>query len=142
MTASFWVYISTICFLALVYVFCKKMVLAFFNAKKKEIAEKFEEVRHNKAQAEALYEEYRQKMDDLETKTSHIIKEAELAANNIIINAEHDIEQYKYQKNKELDSNIKKYETELKQKIYSKYADVIVHILGDKAASQKEISIL
>ncbi|MEM6602754.1 MAG: ATP synthase F0 subunit B [Pseudomonadota bacterium] len=142
MTASNWVYLSTLVFLALVFFKSRKAIIAFLDAKRDEIQKNLTETKHKRMEAEALYEEYRIKMEALEQQTQIIIDNAEKTAAEMLKKAEEDIEALKTSKKNEVQRRIADYERSVKDKLTAKYAHIFYELFQDEArgmVSQKEI---
>lgn len=142
MTASVWVYISTIVFVGIVFYLAKKPVISYLQDKQDEISDLLKDIEAKNLEAKKLYDKYRKKMDSLDSETSNIISSAEETAKGIISQAEKDIENIKNIKKNELDRRLKEYEESLKQKLYDQYSSIIIDRISSSARSNIDNSNL
>lgn len=138
MSASFWVAVSTVVFMVVIYLLAKKSIADFLAEKRKEIVEALEDTKKKRQDAEALYEEYRQKMEGLEQQTSEIIENAEKSAAEMLKKADQDIQKLQDIKKAEIARRISEYERSLKDSVTNKYADFISTIISEQAKSGHE----
>jgi F0F1-type ATP synthase membrane subunit b/b' len=123
-SAGFWVSLSTIVFLIIVAVKSYKLIMVYFAKQQDEIKKKL-------IDADEMYQG---RMEALDIEIERILKDAQNESQNIINSTEHAVEKIISKKNKELSQRISEYELQIKNRILSQYADIIVDDLYSKVS--------
>jgi F-type H+-transporting ATPase subunit b len=137
---AFWVVLSTIVFLLIVFFKSYKLIAAYFDKQQDDIKMTIIEAESVYNKANTLYQEYVKRMTDLEVEAEKILESAHNEARNIIGSAEDTVAKIVFKKQQELSRRISEYETQLTNQILLKYADIIVDDLQELAKGKLPIS--
>jgi F0F1-type ATP synthase membrane subunit b/b' len=132
MSATFWVSLSTIVFLGIVALKSYKAVVVYFTKQQEEIKQKLADASQLYQNAQNLYDEYSKRIEALEVETGVILDNARHESQKIIDGTQQAVSKILEKKNKELSRRIFEYETQAKNHILSKYADMIANDLYEK----------
>ena len=135
---AFWVGLSTIIFLAIVILKSCKFIIEYFNTQRNNIKFKLSEAEAIYQKANSLYQEYQERMKDLDIETNKVLEDANNEAKKIIDGAESAVAKIIVKKEQELSQSIIEYEVQLKNKILLKYADAISDDLHITAKSNSD----
>jgi F0F1-type ATP synthase membrane subunit b/b' len=133
-SAGFWVSLSTIVFLIIVAVKSYKLIMVYFAKQQDEIKKKLIDADEMYKKADNLFKQYQGRMEALDIEIERILKDAQNESQNIINSTEHAVEKIISKKNKELSQRISEYELQIKNRILSQYADIIVDDLYSKVS--------
>jgi F0F1-type ATP synthase membrane subunit b/b' len=134
MSASFWVSLSTIVFLIIVGFKSSKLIGLYFLKQQDDIKKRINDANDVYQKAQNLYQEYANKIEALDSEAMLILDNANHEAKKIVDNAQSVVDKMIEKKNQELSKRISEYEMQTKNYILSKYADIIVDDLYEKAS--------
>lgn len=126
MSASFWVSLSTIFFLAIVIFKSYKLIIAYFSEQQNGIKKQLTEAADVYEKAQSLYQDYSKRIESLEEEASKILENAQFEAEKIIKDAQSATAKLVEKKNQELSKRISEYEEQIKSNLVSKYAGIVV----------------
>lgn len=142
MDAHFWVYLSTILFLIGIFILAKKTIISSLDNKRQEIRALLDDTKAKRQEAQALYDSFMKKMDNLEKQTAEILTQAEESANQMLQDAEREVENLIKFKKSELEKRLSNYEEMVKNKVISEYADAYIALVNEKLEKKPEIKPL
>lgn len=134
MNEAFFVYLSTVVFIVLLWKFgIFEKIVSFLESKCEEIRIRLSQTDKMRQEAEALYNEYRIKMEMLEREASDILASAQKTADMMLEKAHQEIKIISERKKQELERRISDYERAVKEELVQKYADIIIDVLEEQA---------
>lgn len=117
--AGYFVYLSFIVFIFILYkAGLFKMAVNGLDNKRKEISDAIGEAEAARKKAEAIYNEYRLKMDGLQKISEDMLKNAEENAASVLREAEEKIRRFAALREEEAEKRIKRLEAEAMQRCY------------------------
>lgn len=136
MGVAFWVYISTVLFLAIIVLKSRKFIVDYFANQQKEIVKELSEADEVLQKAQSLYEEYREKMETLDVEADHILKEADATSKEILNNTQEIVDKIIAKKEQEFLRRIEGHKQHITQELLYKYSDVVSAALQNDAIAQ------
>lgn len=134
---AIWVYLSTILFILGVIFKSYKFVDAYFTSQQRDIIDDLAKADDILQKAQALYEEYRNKMEDLDAEADLILKRAHEASKKLIADADLAIDKIAIKKGQEYQRRIEALEQSAIDQLVAKYATSINEELHNDAVSGK-----
>jgi|GEM_PF-4216148 len=126
MLPAFWVYLSTVVFLGILFFKAYKKIIAHFSNQQDAIKLKLEDAEEAYQKALDLYESYREKIEVLELESEKILDKANHRRQEVLDKAEVLCQKIATRKKLELQQRLDIYGDLLKQKLVSHLSDSVI----------------